>query len=442
MGCQTFKTQILNRLNLTVPQIKRFHLLKSWYSGDIGRTFNVYVFFLAYPFISIGNSLSFYIFLGLLLLVNRRGEVAILRFRQPKAWLFLLFGLIAAVSTLLSPFNQTISAQLSSSKIILQLAYWIFLAMFIQTHASKINLYSMGKYLTIGSWLLAAQYFFFNSIKHLPLIVSSNRNSMVLTFLALLPFHALYIQKRFGTKIVWPYLLFVIVVMFASQGRAGAVLVILQSFLIASLWLHKRFIFLAKFFFWGTLLLFSILYSSDNRLALGASLSTVSPRMAEFVEGVGQGGDLAKDESWLTRRLMIEKGKEINEAYPWFGIGLFNFSLYEAQIPLLWSKEYLPLQDEKDAEVHFNRTSSHNSYLQIWTETGYVGLSCFLLLLFFPLAHFVKKLLFGTLGLEDLPLISLFTICLHFYVISAITSALSWFVIGFAYASYGKKLKI
>ncbi len=314
--------------------------------------------------------------------------------------------------------------------------------MFIQTHAPKINLYSIGKYLTIGSWLVAAQYFFFNSIKELPLIVSCNRNSMVLTFLALLPFHVLYIQKRFGTKVIWPYLLFVIFVMLSSQGRAGAILIILQSFLIASLWLHKRFVFFAKFFFWGTLLMFSMLYSTSNRLALGASLSSVSPRLAEFVEGVGQGGDLAKDESWLTRRLMIEKGKEINEAYPWFGIGLFNFSLYEAQMPLFWSKDYVPLQDEKDAEVHFNQTSSHNSYLQIWAETGYVGVFFFLLILFFPLAHFIKKLLFGSLGLEDMPLISLFAICLHFYVISAITSALSWFVIGFAYASYSKKLNI
>ncbi|MFN0212930.1 MAG: O-antigen ligase family protein, partial [Saprospiraceae bacterium] len=152
--------------------------------------------------------------------------------------------------------------------------------------------------------------------------------------------------------------------------------------------------------------------------------------------------DLTKDESWLTRRLMVEKGKEINEAYPWFGIGLLNFSLYEAQLASLWSREFVPLQDEKDPGTHFNQASSHNSYLQIWTETGYVGLFFFLLLLFFPLFYFVKKLMFESLSLKDLPLISLLSICLHFLVISNITSALSWFVIGFSYAGYHKRLNI
>ncbi|MFN0213824.1 MAG: O-antigen ligase family protein, partial [Saprospiraceae bacterium] len=319
-------------MNITVPSSKNLQLLWSWQSGAIGRTFNIYVFFLAYPFISIGNSLSFYIFLMLLFLLNRKGTATLVSFRHPQLWLFLIFGLIGVGSTIFSPLNQLGGAYLSSLKIVFQLAYWIILVMFIHTHAPKLNFYRMCKYLTIGSWMLVAQYFFFNGIKHLPLIVSSNRNTMIFTLLALIPFHVFYIQKRFGTKFVWPYLLFSIFVMLASEGRAGAILIMLQSFLIAALLLHKRFVFLAKFFFFGTLILFSLFYSTGNRLALARGLSSVSPRISEFVEGVGQGGDLTKDESWLTRRLMVEKGKEINEAYPWFGIGLLNFSLYEAQL--------------------------------------------------------------------------------------------------------------
>lgn len=429
-------------LNLTIPQLKKLRLLKSWHSGAIGQTLNVYVFFLAWPFVSIGNSLSFYIFLYLLLVLTRKGATTVVSLRHPKAWLFGVFGLVAVGSTLFSPLNQTMETQLAAMKLVLQLAYWIFLVMFVQTHAPKLNFFKVCKYLCIGTWVLAAQFFFFDFIGELPLIVSGNRNTLVFTLLALTPFHVYYIKQRFGEKTLWLYLPFVILVMLLSEGRAGAVLVLLQSLLIASLLVGKRLQILAKLFFAATLLLFAILYNDANRLALAQGLYTLSPRVAEFVEGKGQAGNLTKDESWLTRKLMIEKGNEIVEKYPLFGVGLMNFTSYEARLPSLWKKEYTPLQDEKNPSHHFNRTSSHNSYLQIWSETGYVGLVCFLLILLFPLAYFARKFVFASLEWQDLPLISLLSICLHFYVIATITSALSWFVIGIAYAAYRGRLNV
>jgi O-antigen ligase len=330
----------------------------------------------------------------------------------------------------------------SALKLSLQVLYWVGIVLFVQTHGPKMNFYLVCKYLTIGTWIVIAQFFFFNFIGDLPLIVTGSRNSVVFTMIALIPFHAYYFQKRLGSKFLVLYLPFCIVTMLATEGRAGAVLVVLESLLIGSILIHQRLKIIAKLLFLSLLALFLLLYNKENSAVLAGNIRSISPRIAEFVEGQGQAGNLTKDESWLTRRLMIEKGKEIIEKYPFFGVGLMNFSIYEAKLTSLWHKEYAPLQDEVNPSKHFNKTSAHNSYLQIWAETGYIGFVSLMTFLIFPLTFFSRKFIFGSLGFEDLPLISLCCVCLHFYVISIITSALSWAVIGFAYAAYRRRLVI
>jgi O-antigen ligase len=327
-------------------------------------------------------------------------------------------------------------------KLSLQVLYWISIVMFIQTHGPKMNFCLVCKYLTIGTWIVVAQFFFFNFVGDLPLILTGSRNSVVFTILALTPFHAYYFEKRLGSKFLLLYLIFCIMVMLATEGRAGAVLMLLESLLIGSILVHQRLKIVAKLMFMALLGLFLILYNKENSAILANNVRQISPRVAEFIEGQGQAGNLTKDESWLTRRLMIEKGKEIIEKHPLYGVGLMNFSFYEAKLTSLWQKEYAPLQDEVNPSKHFNKASAHNSYLQIWAETGYIGLISLLLFLAFPLAFFFRKFIFGSLGLEDLPLISLCCVCLHFYVISIITSALSWLVFGFAYAAYRRRLVV
>lgn len=424
---------------ISIPQIRKLILLKSWNQGSIGRVLNIYWLFLAWPFISIGNSLSFYIFLLLLLVLKRNGESIAPGFKGFWAWILGAFGAVAIGSTLFSSMNGTFSDVLSATKLSLQVVYWLFLVLFIRKNADKINLYLMCKYLTIGTWIVVGQYFFFNFIGQAPFVISVGRNSMVFTMLALMPFHAYYILKRFGKLGLWLYLPCTVLAMLLSEGRAGVLLIVVQSALVLFSAINRRLNFLAKTVFLISIVSIAAFYNDENRLALAHSLSSLSPRIAAFVEGSGQAGDLNKDESWLTRRLMLRKGMEIIEEYPVFGIGLMNFSNYEAQLSALWEKDFVPLQDERDATNHFNKASSHNSYLQIWCELGYVGLVLFLLLLAPPLIYLLHKIFFGVLSPNELPLISLLFVCVHFYVISTITSALSWFVIGFAYAVFKRR---
>lgn len=420
--------------DISILQIKKLALVQSWKNGAIGRVLNLYWLFLAWPFISIGNSLSFYIFLLLLLVINRNGGSVLPGLKGGWAWVLLAFGSVAIMSTFLSPINEEFGEKLSATKIAFQVIYWLFLVLFIVHHAEKMNLYLMGKYLAIGTWIVVGQYFFFNFIGEIPFVTSVGRNSMVFTMLALMPFHAYYIMKRFGKIGLWAYLPCTILVMLLSEGRAGVLLIALQAMLVLFSTINRRLNFFAKLSFLLALATFITFYNDANRLVLAKSLAPISPRISEFVEGGGQAGDLNKDESWLTRKLMLRKGTEIIDEYPWFGIGLLNFSNFEAKLSALWEKDFVPLQDEHDATKHFNRASSHNSYLQIWCELGYVGLALFLLLLAPPLVYLLQKIFFGVLSPSELPLISLLFICGHFYVISTITSALSWFVIGFAYA--------
>lgn len=425
--------------DFSVPQIKKLLLLKSWNQGSIGRVLNIYWLFLAWPFISIGNSLSFYIFLLLLVVINRNGGSIAPGFKGFWTWILLAFGAVAIGSTFFSPMSETFSDELNAAKLVLQVVYWLFLVLFIVKNAEKINLYLMCKYLTIGTWIVVGQYFFFNFIGQAPFVISVGRNSMVFTMLALMPFHAYYILKRFGKLGLWLYLPCTILVMLLSEGRAGVLLIVFESVVVLFSAINRGLNFFAKLVFLLCLVTIATFYNDENRLSLAYALAPISPRISTFIEGSGQAGDLNKDESWLTRKLMIRKGKEIIEEYPLFGIGLMNFSNYEAQLSALWEKDFIPLQDEHDATNHFNRASSHNSYLQIWCELGYVGLILFLLLLAPPLIYLFHKIFFGVLSPTELPLIALLFICIHFYVISTITSALSWFVIGFAYAVFKRR---
>lgn len=131
---------------------------------------------------------------------------------------------------------------------------------------------------------------------------------------------------------------------------------------------------------------------------------------------------------------MIEKGFEIIEKYPFFGVGIGHFNKYQAELKNIFSDDYTRLiGNNLNNEVdEYNRTSAHNSYIHVLAEMGIIGFIVLLMILIPLLTFSIIRLFNLKLEIEDMALISIFGMCIHFYTISSFPGTLTWFVFGLA----------
>lgn len=147
--------------------------------------------------------------------------------------------------------------------------------------------------------------------------------------------------------------------------------------------------------------------------------------------------NLDEDKSALVRELMVQKGIRLFKDNPIFGIGAGHFTQESVSLvlPDLLSPRLL---------YRYNKTSSHNSYIQYLAEFGLAG-SIPLALLLITLAFQGSRTTMKALRVGNvvpLPIIlSFFQMSLHMYVISSITNTGTWFIyglVGAAIMSYRK----
>ncbi len=426
------------RANRAPSLSNHLKLMKFWGNKTNQRILCVFLFFLSYPIITIFFSVTFYIFIILFYRTIKK-QVPTIKFRNYGSWVILLFGLSALISTVLSPPEQRESDN-NYAVILVQYLYWVFLAIFIINNAKYFNLYRLSKYVFVGLCFLSLNFFLIKDALNFGILTSDmNRNTYAYIILCFFPLSTWYINSRYNQKGTILYMALITVLMLLTDGRSAGVLIILECTLL----LQVYFPLLQKIFKKVSilvLLLIAIVSSSlemnDIRKSLGSTFENISPRMAEFIQGTGVAGNLEMDKSWLTRELMIKKAFEISQLYPYFGIGPFKFSRYNANLEDAYSHEFRYLYIKHYGVSYYNRKSSHNSYFMVLAEQGWVGLLLFLLITF-PLAAFILfKLIFLKINKNDIPLISIFTISLHFYAISAMPSAITWVVIGLAYARF------
>ena len=404
---------------------------------QVQKLLNWFVFFLAMPGLYIlGNSVTFYIFLFIILKMGffwRKKSKGVGYFF---AFLFLIFLSVIAAPYSSMPRHPGI---MSTVQIFIQYTYWIMVAIFFIIYRNHINLLKVSEWVLYGCVTSIIGYYFLginNNLIVATISTTDSRNGFVFTLLSSAPLVFYYVNYKYGRIRAYAILAFFIIAMFYTNGRSGAIIIMLEGLLILSIFRagFRRFIIGGVI----SLGLFTANFGTkgydDFFEGMAAYFDDINPRFADLLRGEGE-GDLTMDKSWLLRELMIDKGKEVISKYPFLGVGPNGFRFYDTKLNAL--TEYDRLGNH--SVDYYNSRSAHNSYLQIIAEFGYIGFASFLPLLIIPLFHFLLRYIRGKATLADLPLISLLGVSIHFYAISAITGAISWFVLGLAWSAYLKK---
>jgi O-antigen ligase len=228
------------------------------------------------------------------------------------------------------------------------------------------------------------------------------------------------------------------VALLLTNGRSGAIIIMLESIFVFILFNPGLLKFLKVLL--APIILLVLFVQSDAvqpyMESFAEQVEPLSPRLASLILGEEE-GDLSQDKSWLHRKLMIDKSLEIFEEFPLLGIGATNFSKFDSELGTFDEDQYSRLGNH-DRDWYNNR-SAHNTYVQILSEFGAIGLAIFLILLLIPLTHLIKLLFNNEFKIHHLPLISLMGMSIHFYAISTITGAVPWMILGLAIACTYRK---
>ena len=396
--------------------------------------FNWFAFFLAFPVLDVfGLSITFFIFLLIAQYYISR-NITLIRADKSNIW-FWLFLFASIVSSIFHPPLMNPVSPLETLRGLIQFSYWIILALVVKSNYTLIDWNQISRYIFIGLLMLIFT-FYFVPLKFTTPVVALNfaqsRNGVVFNVLNFLPLIFWHMRSSKLRPYTWFFLaIFVLGILF-SNGRAGFVLIIFQMLLIGSI-VSKRF---KAFYRYGViaLALLSLVWiqleNSPFMERLAQQVETVNPRAASLISKSGNEGDLEMDKSWLLRELMVKKAFEISNMYPLFGIGIFNFTNYDAELSGLNDVQRLGGYSTN----FYNSRSAHNSYAQQLAEGGYVGLGLLILILWISVKPALTKILFGGFILDDLPLICMLTLSIYFYVISSLTGSGTWFIIGLAHA--------
>lgn len=400
----------------------------------IQKLLNVFVFFLTFPCLAIlGNSITFYIFIVIILRLGLFWQ----RPFKAKAMLFSLM-LICILSTALAPYDEMegFPGFFPVLQLVIQFIYWMLLASFFIIYRAQINWYEIARSAFWGVLLSAIGFFVLDykaSFAIVDFTTTISRNAFVFDVLATTPISCIYILRRYGIQRLYIFLLFTIFIMLLSNGRSGAILILMESALIISIFspMWNRII---KFSMLPLLGLFFLTESSTFQPVMNATADKIeglSPRMANLLRNEGD-GDLTQDKSWLLRKLMIEKGQEIIKDHTLIGIGINNFIYYQSELSSLYDNERLSYHNKE----YMNSRSAHNSYVLILSEMGVLGFAIFIVLLLIPVIKLLKIIfLKNTIKLNHLPIIGLLGISMHFYAVASVYGGVTWFVIGMAIAA-------
>lgn len=403
------------------------------------KVWRLFVLFLIWPVINIFFSITLYLFA---FLWSNGGKLptkgtGYKRSAERPFWILLI---IFILNTVFIP--ETVGTSTLTRAITLtQHIYWIFVAVFIMRNIPKIDIRDFLRIVFIGVFILIVTFFFLQNtpFRNTPIFsLRISRNGFVYTLLIFFPFFLSYMRYRYGKRAFNLFAFLGPFIFLLTEGRAGAVIGSLEVILMLVIYYPRVVKFWIIVGGFSGVILFLMPYEVDDyRKSIGGVIRPFSERVAEFIVGEGDGGDLSHDRSWLTRQLMIRKGLEIVNHYPLLGVGPLNFTNYKANLVMYGSHDKFARLSHRllSNNSDLNTTSAHNAYIQILSEYGILGFGVIAYILLKSNLLFIQRMLKGNLNEWDLPRISLLAISIHFFVISNFTSTITFFILGLSQAS-------
>jgi hypothetical protein len=296
--------------------------------------------------------------------------------------------------------------------------FWCFMLLVLMYYGRNyiFNYNQIFGKITIATILLILYYIFLqDSIGDNVFLKTFQKNNIAFCLICFTPYVVYFSKKKYG--LFWALVLFFLILAFQLQEerRAGFVIVFLGGFfsLVADKLNHlnlKTIIF--------TLVVFGIFVLLLNSNLVKQGILSSSPRIHDLIY---KSENLVEDRSALMRLAMVEKGLSLFNKNILFGVGLNNFIFVEGEITGNFEGSEFVISKEVA-----QRTSSHNSYINILAEGGLFLMLPFILLLLF----FIKNLIvffFKFNSYEKVISISFFSMIIHFYFMTAIVNSLAWF---------------
>jgi O-antigen ligase len=329
-----------------------------------------YSFFMAFPAIVIGQNISIYVFVLLWILLISKG-IQPIDIRKSMQWVALFFGAGALLSVANIPVDAIPNGIGKSLEVLPNYLYWAILIIFLITHRHKININQVFNALFWGVIASILYYFIFQRIGLLaiPFFKKFSQNAFAFLIICYAPIATYYVRSKYGFKKAALMVVFLVLAGFLSGSRSGSLLVLSGS--VAALYADRiRLTYVIP----SALFLYFIAPVVGNLSAVKDIVFALNPRTYELLYESKK--VLEEDRSYLIRVAMVQKGMNIYEKYPYTGIGVGNFTIFNTDFR----------DDFKGAKyvIHkgtLNQTSSHNSYIGILAEGGLFHFIPFMILL-------------------------------------------------------------
>lgn len=412
------------------------------YPPNIQKQLGWLFFFLAWPAVSVGVNITFYIFLYVVYNINSISKfgnpILIKDFVDKTIILFIIWALFCSIT---QPSFQRSPGFFVDFKYNIQHVYWMLLFLFFKNNFQKIDLAIIGKHTFWGAILLVITFYFFHGkigSGLVALTTKMGRNSFVYQIECVVPILLLYFFTQKVRVTFWVIFFFFFITLL-TNGRAGTLILFL--YLVIFLIINKVVNVKSLVIISGLsliLIFFGLLSSNNFSSSISASIRPYNERMANLLLQEGD-GDLEMDKSWIERQIHIIKGLEVFAKYPIKGVGLNHFIFYDTDYSTLNLNDYQVngnvLFNEASLEV-LNQRSAHNSYIQILAETGFIGIFLYFLFLL-PIVVFSINYVFkNSLSNLDLLLFGVIFISIHNWAISSYSSAITFALFGLGYGRY------
>lgn len=292
--------------------------------------------------------------------------------------------------------------------------YWTLLIIMITNLKFYINWYVIARYIMLGLILTLIFYTFRKSIA-LPIVKNNTPNSYAFILVCFSAIAVAYVSEKYNKMYALLFLGIILLSLLSIERRAGFVLVSISS--IAAIFLKRV---KAQYLVTPLVVTFIILITLQLDAVENLLLES-SPRIHELIY---ENEEITKtDQSYLTRRLMIERGMIIFDEHPLTGIGINNYSVNKViNTEGNFDGAELILAKSED-----NQYSAHNSYLLLLIEGGLLLLIPVILLFGYNIYHFVSKYNKRN-PIENAYYWSLVAVCIHLYFIAEIVNVYAWFL--------------